>query len=904
MKRLVAAFGLFVVVAACGPEAHETRPPLVTASPSSTAAPVPPPPAPREDGRLPAIARPLRYALRLEIDPRKETFSGSEEILLDVVEPTAHVVLSSLDATVKSATLKVGGETLPLRPSTRPSHGALEPDELVLSADRVAPKGRATLSIAWDAPFGKMLSGLYRATDAGDTYAFTQFEAADARRAFPCFDEPGYKTPFDVALTVPDGMLALSNGPETARDEKNGRTTFSFKTTAPLPTYLVAFAVGHFDVVEGQRANPPIRFITTHGRGAYAKTALHDAEGIVPLLAKYFGIAYPYDKLDLVAVPDFGAGGMENAGIITFRDDAVLLDDSASLRQKRGLVGLMTHELAHQWFGDLVTMKWWDDLWLNEGFATWTTYKIVDQFEPELGAKIDAAASATYIMDQDGLASARAIRQPVASVGQAMEAFDGITYQKGAAVLRMIEHWVGEDAFQRGVHAYLQSHAFGNATADDLLAAVDAAAPGKNATELARPYLDRPGVPVVVVDSVDCAKTNVSLQASELRFSPVGVSFADAGAPWKVPFCVEPDRGGKTTCSLLEGTGKTSAAGTCPAFSNPDAMGYYRTFWPKSSIAALVKKLGDASPGTRVAALADAWAQVRSGKLGGDVLLREVLPAMDRETERHVVERLTNLLYEIAETVDEPTWPSFAAYVRARLAPHLARLDRKARLDDDEKLLRRSLLQADVALGEDDAMAKKLDAVAKKFAAGDKTIDADYGQVATEVAARFQTPAALQKAVESAATPPAHALALRAASGVNTPEGARAQLEWMLTPAVKLQDVRSILWPLASRHATRATTLAWVREHWDALRKKLPGPLGRGLVGMSGYACTPAALADARAFYTEKAATLEGATRPLMQSLESASLCVALRAELLPEIRAALPPARVSSSAKAGPARR
>ena len=898
MKRLALA-AVFVLIA-CGPEGREPRPPLVGPGTTAAAAPIPPPPAPRADGRLPTLAKPLRYALRLAIDPRRDSFSGSEDILLDVGEPTAHVVLNVRDAVVKRASIKVGGVTIPMRPHMRASHGALEPDELVLSADRLVPSGRATLTIEWEAPFGTQLAGLYRANDAGETYAFTQFEAADARRAFPCFDEPGLKTPFDVKLTVPQGMLALSNGPETARDDKNGATTFTFATTAPLPTYLVAFAVGHFDVVEGQKSNPPIRFITTHGRGALAQTALHDAEGIVPLLAKYFGIAYPYDKLDLVAVPDFDAGGMENAGFITFRDDAVLLDESASITQRRSLLGVMTHELAHQWFGDLVTTKWWDDLWLNEGFATWTTYKIEDAYAPDLGAKIDAAASATYVMDEDGLASAREVRQPVASVGQAMEAFDGITYQKGAAVLRMIEHYVGEDAFQRGVHAYLTSHAFGNATADDLLGAIDAAS-GKNASELARNYLDKPGVPVVSLDGELCS-SKTTLLTKVTRFTPLGVSFEGEPTTWNVPFCAEPAApNASPTCALLEGAPKVVIVpSACPVFANPDALGYYRAFWPRDSIGPLFKKLAVASPSTRVAALADAWAEVRAGKLDGGVFLRDVLPSLDREDERHVVQRLTNILYDLADVVDDAAWPAFTRYARARIAPHLARLERARKLDEDQKLLRRTLVYAEVALGEDDALAKKLAVVAKKFAAGDQSIDADYGQIAIQIAARFETPAALQQAFTTAATPQAHALALRAASGVNTPEGARAQLAWMLTPAVKLQDVGSILWPLASHRATRATTLAWVREHWDDLRRKLPGQLSRGLVGMSSYACTQGDLDEARAFYTQKAATLEGAERPLAQSLETASLCVALRTRILPEIRAAL----VSSSAKAGPARR
>ncbi|HEY2368987.1 MAG TPA: M1 family aminopeptidase, partial [Polyangiaceae bacterium] len=629
----------------------------------------------------------------------------------------------------------------------------------------------------------------------------------------------------------------------------------------------------------------PIRFITTKGRSVHAASALKAGSEILPILARYFGIQYPYEKLDLVAVPDFGAGGMENAGFITFRDDAILLDERASVRQRRGMIGLMTHELAHQWFGDLVTMKWWDDLWLNEGFATWATYKIVDMYKPELGFKTDAAASATYIMDQDGLASARAIRQPVTSIGQAMEAFDGITYQKGAAVLRMIEHTVGDDAFRKGVHAYLTKNAWGNATADDLLAEI-------GASDLARAYLDQPGVPVAVVDTLDCSKKSATGHVE--RFTPLGVNFGASAAPsWTVPLCLV--HTGNPSCTTAKGTWSLALpAGGCPAFGNPDAIGYYRVAWPEKDLAAIAKGWDAASPSTRVAALADAWAQARTGKLDAGVLLKDVLPAVDRETDRRVIERLSSILYDLSDLVDDATWPAFSAYVRARIAPHLARLDRvgEAKLDEDQRLLRRTLTYAAVDLGEDAALAKKLEAVAKAFRAGDKSVDADYGQVALELTARTADPAELRKAVESATTPQAHAIALRAASGVTDPAAVRAQLDWMLSPAVKLQDVRGILWPLANRHRSRQATLAYVRDHWDAFRTKLPGHLSRGLVSLAGYACTQPDLDAARVFYTQKATTLEGADRPLSQALESATSCVALRGKLLPQMKSAL----VSSS--------
>ncbi len=889
-------------VVACGPEVS-SRPPLVTPTASSSAA-LAPPPAPRSDGRLPALATPVRYAVTLDVDPKAQTFAGTVEIMIDVPVETAHVVINAKDVTVKRAEARVGDAALALHTTTRASHGALEPDELVLSADRAIPKGRSTLVIDYEAPFGRQLSGLYRAEDGSESYAFTQFEAADARRAFPCFDEPGFKTPFDVTLTVPTGLLGLSNGVETSRTPNGAKTTFKFTTTPPIPTYLVAFAVGNFDVVDGPKTPTPIRFITTHGRGALSASAMRAGADMVPLLAKYFGIAFPYEKLDLVAVPDFGAGGMENAGFITFRDDLVLLDEHASARQKRGMIGLMAHELAHQWFGDLVTMKWWDDLWLNEGFATWTTFKVVDTYMPAFGAKLDAAANASSIMDADGLASARAIRQPVASVGQAMEAFDGITYQKGAAVLRMIEQHVGEDAFQRGVHAYLSAHAWGNATADDLFGAIDAQSSQHDASTLARAYVDRPGVPMIVVDEVNCGAA-FSLKAHQERFFPLGSTIGmSAGevAPWTVPFCaVSATAGSKPECALVTGPTSLRGKGACPIFANPDGVGYYRVSWSESTTAGLAATLGQASPATRVGILADAWASVRAGKLDGRAFLVDVLPAIDRQTDRRVIEKLTGILYELGEIVDEPTWPAFSAMVRARLAPHIARLERipEAKLDEDERLLRRTLTYAEVDLGDDTTLVTKLDAIAKSFAAG-KAVDPDYGQVAVELAARKRDPAELRKAAEASGSPQAHALALRAAAGVIDAAAVRAQLDWMLGPSVKLQDVGRVLWPLAGRLKTRAVTLAYVHDHWDALRGKLIGHLGRGLVGMAGFACTPQALTESRAFYTQKAATLEGAERPLAQALESASLCVALHDAVLPQMKRAF----ASSSGAGGPARR
>src|SRR5580704_1896585 len=442
------------------------------AGPSTT------PPPPRDDGRLPATAVPQGYRVALTIDPTQPRFSGVTTIKVDVTEPTYSIVLNARDMTVSRAVATSGGVQTEASATPRLASGSVAAEELVLTFARPLPAGPAVVEITYDAPFATDLAGLYRVEEQGRWYAYTQFESTDARRAFPCFDEPGFKTPFDVTITAPSGMIALANSPEQPSaggpDPGDGTRTHTFATSPPLPSYLVAFAVGDFDVAEGRKEPFPIRVITTKGRAPLAGLALDVAAALIDKLGDYFDMRYPYAKLDLVAVPDFAAGAMENPGLVTFRDVLLLLDPQhATTSIRRSQAEVIAHEFAHQWFGDLVTMKWWNDTWLNEGFATWAEAKIVDRWRPNFGATIGQIAGLEHVMDTDSLKSARAVREPVRSTSDAMEAFDGITYQKGAAVLRMIETWLGPDVFRRGVQRYIHENAWKNARAGDLFKALD-----------------------------------------------------------------------------------------------------------------------------------------------------------------------------------------------------------------------------------------------------------------------------------------------------------------------------------------------------------------------------------------------------------------------------------------------
>jgi aminopeptidase N len=341
------------------------------------------------------------------------------------------------------------------------------------------PPGKATLAVAYKGVYEKTDTiGFFKQQDGGAWYVFSQMEPTDARRAFPCFDEPSYKTPWQLTLHVKKDHVALSNTPVASEaDEPNGMKAVTFRETAPLPSYLIAIGVGPFELVDAGtagRRKTPLRIVAPKGRGAEAAYAVEVTGEILSRLETYFGIPYPYEKLDSLAIPQtVGFGAMENVGLITYVDRRLLIrPDMATEEQRRGYASTGAHEIAHQWFGDLVTMQWWNDLWLNEGFATWMANRTLEDWKPEWGGALAKVERRADVMGTDRLVSARRVRQPIENEGDIRTAFDGITYQKGASLLAMYEEWMGREAFRRGIQRYLKAHAFGNATSSDFLGAL------------------------------------------------------------------------------------------------------------------------------------------------------------------------------------------------------------------------------------------------------------------------------------------------------------------------------------------------------------------------------------------------------------------------------------------------
>jgi aminopeptidase N len=809
-------------------------------------------------------------------------------IQIDVRQPTWHVVLHARGMHIAQAEADAGGARIAAAVSMRVAHGGVVPEELVLSFARPLPAGPATLALTYDAPFSGDLTGLYRVREGDRWYAFTQFEATDARRAFPCFDEPGFKTPFDLALTAPAGATALANMPEAAPGEVSTSAgadliAHRFQTTPPLPTYLVAFAVGEFDAAEGQAEPVRIRALTTKGKAGMTRFALDAAAGILAKLGDYFGLPYPYPKLDLLAVPDFGPGAMENPGLLTFREPLLLLDEGATVGARRAQAMVIAHEFAHQWFGDLVTMKWWDDIWLSEGFATWASAKAVDAWRPSFGAMLDANASTQQIMDTDALRTSRAVREPVHSSSEAGD-FDGIVYDKAAGILRMLESWLDPDTFRRGVQRYLRENAWKNATAADFFAALDFVS-ASHVAGLADGFLDHPGVPAVLV-SWTCGGTagaRLELRASEWR--PLG-SGADPPRTWTLPVCVASDAAPKRCFTVGTEPIARDLGGRCPGWLYPNAQGagYYRFVLERAHLLALARAERALGAIERVGLVSNAWAAVRQGAIEPSTLL-DVLPAFDGETSRPVIEQIASTLRAFEENlVDDATAETFRGYVAARMAPRKASLgwEAKGAGEDDERVLaRRVVLRTMGEVAADPTTLAEAEAYAIRWLANPQAVASDTAEVAVPMASlragasRFEE---LRGAARAAKSPEQRVLAIRAMGMFGNPDVLRSALDLALTDEIRPSELRYVFSSALDRPAAAPIVFEWEKARWEALRARVPGSFGRHLlVAVVSRLCEPHSLADAQAFFTGATADVEGTHRALEEGIERAGLCIALR---------------------------
>ena len=688
--------------------------------------------------QLPRDVRPTHY--EVAVVPHADTlgFEGKATITLDVLEPTDRIVLNAIDMTFPSATLAPasGGAALP---APKVAIDASAQTATFTFAQPLAV-GSYRLALDYTGRIGTQANGLFAIdydTPAGKKRAlYTQFENSDARRFIPSWDEPNYKATFALTATVPAAQMAVSNMPAAeTTDLGNGLKRVRFAPSPKMSTYLLFFGLGDFDRATTMADGVEVGVVTQKGKADQSKFALDSAAAVLKEYNDYFGVPYPLPKLDNIASPGRSQffSAMENWGAIYTFEYAQLLDPGISTqRDMQNVFTTAAHEIAHQWFGDLVTMSWWDDLWLNEGFASWMEGRTTEKLHPEWNTALSAVGVREAAMGRDAVATTHPVVQHVETVEQASQAFDSITYSKGEAVIRMLEAYVGSDAWRDGVRKYIKAHAYGNSVSDFLWQAVDSAS-DKPITRIAHDFTLQPGIPLIRVESARCVDGNTTLQLAQGEFTrdrPAKVPLS-----WHVPVVAQAI-GGTPARTVVEGGKATLQVPGCgPVLVNAGQSGYYRTLYAPDQLAAIRDDFGKLAPIDQLGLMNDAWALGMAGlQPASDYLdIARQLPAdADPQVWDDVVGSLASL--DAYYQGDAPRQAAFRRYALATLQPVFARVGWEAKEGeaDPVKNLRTNLLGTLSELGDRAVVAE----AQRRFAAGTDAIPVALRRTVYAIVAR------------------------------------------------------------------------------------------------------------------------------------------------------------------------
>ena len=906
MKHRMLALAVLVGCGSSKPATTVPAPPTTAPAATTAEAPVPDGLAPPKPTlRLPRNFLPTSYAVRLELDPAASGFEASIQITGKVSEKSRVIWLNGKKLTIHKAVARRDGQ-----PDVPLTVAAGEGDDEFVSftAASALDAGDWTLSIEYAGAFDALnTAGAFKQTVAGKPYVYSQFEAIYARRAFPCFDEPDNKVPWKVTLDVPKDLVAVSNAPEastTALD--NGKKRVEFAPTKPLPSYLVAFGVGPFDVIDAGKAQhgTPVRIIALSGRAPDAKYAAKTATTVINYLEDYFGIPYPYDKVDMLTIPlTVGFGAMENAGLITYTETLVLMDSKASHEREERWIGVAAHELAHQWFGDLVTMDFWNDIWLNEGFATWTQQKISARFEPKWHLDQAPLNTRNTALDNDSLVTARQIRQPIKGPDDILTAFDRITYDKGASVLNMFENYVGPDKFRAGIHDYLTAHAYGNATSTDFVAAISKAA-GQDIWPAFSTFLEQPGTPeITATTTCDGGKATVAL--GQQRYTPPGAGEPPAHKPWIVPVCVAFDQGGKRAeaCTLLDGETGSLALDTksCPRWVMPNVngRGYYRNNYTAAQATALRDEAWPQLTWTeRRSLFQDVHDAATTGKLPLTLAL-SMVPKMLAGNDRFTVGPAVRLATGLSREVPSELRPKYEAWLRQTFGPGARKAGVAPKPTDtiDTEATRSELVHAAAMSGRDPQLIAEAVKLADKWNELPQSVRGDVLELAVDA-----SPAVFDrifKDVTSETDRTKRADMLRALSAVHDTKRQQQALTLVLDPKMDPRETLGMLFGGAGRgrgadmsrgnNDSLAVSQQFFRDHQAEIQKAMPQDGTAGAYAFISALFTATCKADQRdemADYVKKTfGGLPGGKRIITQNIEAMDQCIARRKVLEPEVR-------------------
>lgn len=828
--------------------------------------------AAQDEFRIAPGTRPLEQSVWLKLDPAQDSYEGRVQITLERTQAGKRLQFNGLDYRIDSATLSGAADCALTTAMVK--NGLVDAD-----CDKELPVGRYRLDVAFHAPFNRKSVGLFKTIDQGEPYLFTQFEMTDARRAFPVFDEPEFKIPFTLSISVPDGLKAYANTPETAQVSKDGWTTREFARTPPIPSYLVALAVGALEEYEVKGMRVPGRIITTRGKSALAPYAASQMPKILDALEAYFGRPYPYAKLDSVALPEFPFGAMENVGLITYREDLLLIDaEHASLEQKRSSLSVIAHEIAHQWYGNLVTMRWWDDLWLNEAFASWMGTKIIGQLYPELETQLNLPQNSA--MPSDALLTTRPIRKPVHSEADVFDGL-GLAYSKGSAVLSMVEQWIGAEDFQRGIHAYLKAHEFANAQADDLWGALGKAA-DQDVAAVLRSFIEQSAFPLLKVEL-----DGKSLKLSQQRFAYPGAT--PAPQRWSVPVNISYGDGkrSRSTSVLLSEDSASIELEFVPLWVYPDTdgKGYYRFKLSDELLAQSLPHFNaeNLNVRERLAFIAGSNALFQSGKLNASDYLPIIVPFLDDAHPRVVNQALAQIRELREPLVSKALEPEWSRFVSKAAQPALKRHGLKSRKDDAAGMngLRSSLIRLAGLEGRDDQVIARCRQQTELFLADPDRADSGLIDAQLEVAAFHGDQALYDQMVtvfESTSRPAVRSSLLQALAMFGDAKLQAASLDYVLTEHITASDVRYILQGQLYTEERAARTRAWLYQHYDELLKKLPPFMVPFMPQVLGGGCDKAILDSAYDFFLPRLEDTPAYSRTLEKTAESVRQCAALRA--------------------------
>jgi len=834
--------------------------------------------SPASAQRLPDTVVPEHYTLAFTPDLATATFGGRATITVQLAAASREVVLNAAELAFDSVRITAAGQTQDARVTLD-----AERETATLLVPRAIPRGQATIDIAYRGVLNDKLRGFYLSQANGRRYAVTQLEATDARRAFPAFDEPVFKATFDISLTVATGDSAISNG-RLLRDEPGpapGTHTLTFARTARMSAYLVAMVVGDFTCRDGRVGAVPIRVCSTPDKVPLTAFALEAAERSFAFFERYLEVPYPFGKLDIVAVPDFSAGAMENTGAIFFRESTLLADPTrASLATRKNIANVVAHEIAHHWFGDLVTMRWWDDIWLNESFATWAANKPVAEWKPEWRVDVDVVDEMLAAKAADGAGTTRAVRMDVESPEQINQVFDAIAYEKGASVLRMVESYVGAESFRRGMSAYVRTFSYRNATAEDFWNEMTRVT-GKPVNQIMQSFIDQPGVPLVTVQT-QCVSGQGRVTLTQGRYSPTSAS--PRPQSWSIPVCLS--RGtGAPQCELLSQPTQTFTVPSCaPAvLANAGAVGYFVAEHDSNTVLARARDTGDAALGSgeKLVLLDDEWWLLRAGRRDIGAFL-DVLSAVATDETSLVTEQVNGRLADVADALQGAPAERFAAWVRTRFAADLERVGFPGQAADDDEVQnrRRALLAIVAGVGQEPAArARVRDAVTGYLAEPDSLSGTLVPQALLIAAADGDT--ALYERVLRELTRPGVSPAdrnnfLRALGGFDDPALVDRTMRLALSPDVRSQDMR-VLVPQVIGGPAGERAWEFIKREWTQFSQKADPFQGLpGVIRALGSMCTAERAADVRAFFA--ANPVPSAERSIRQALERIDTCVAFRA--------------------------